>query len=92
MTKTARDYAAGNTGLETAQFLQRGKERTEAMLKVQKNLLEEYGEASRAWIVRAKAEIELWSELAKRLTASQSVSEGAEAYQNFVMQHMRMAI
>jgi hypothetical protein len=53
--------AAAESGM--AGIMQFGKERTEAMLAVQKELLEGYEEASRAWIARVKSEVELWSGL-----------------------------
>lgn len=33
------------------------------MLRVQKEILDEYGETGRAWIARVKSEVDLWSEL-----------------------------
>ena len=37
-------------------------------------------QASRAWITRMRSEIELWSDLATKVTASRSVPEGLGAY------------
>jgi Phasin protein len=83
----------GKTATESAVtgMMQLGKERTEAMLAVQKELLEGYEEASRAWIARVKSEVELWSHLAAKLSASASIPEGMEAYRECVSHRMQMA-
>ena len=57
-----------------------GKDRTEAMLNLQREMLDELEQASRAWITRMRSEIELWSDLATKVTASRSVPEGLGAY------------
>jgi len=74
-----------------APFLQLGKERTDAMLDVQRQLLDEYEEAGRMWLARVKSEVELWTELAKKVAASRTVPEGLDAYRDCVVQRMRMA-
>ena len=68
-----------------------GQERTEAMITLQKELLEAYEQASRAWLDRVKSEMELWSGLASKLTATRSVPEAVQAYQESVAQRMQMA-
>jgi hypothetical protein len=68
-----------------------GKEQTEAMLNVQKELLGAYEDASRAWLARMKSEVDLWSGLAAKLTATRSVPEAVAAYQECVAQRMKMA-
>jgi len=88
--KTTAD-AAIPAGPDAAQFFQFGKERTEAMLNLQKELLDEYEQAGRAWLERVKSEVELWSDLAAKVTASQSLPEGLEAYRDCVSQRMQMA-
>ena len=72
-------------------FLNLGNEQTEAMLSMQKELLDAYDQSSRAWLARVKSEVELWSDLAKRLSASQSVPDVVGAYQQCVAQRMQMA-
>jgi hypothetical protein len=72
-------------------FFELGKEQTEAMLNMQKELMDAYEQASRAWLLRVKSEAELWSELAAKLTATRSVPEAMEAYQTFIAQRMQMA-
>jgi hypothetical protein len=68
-----------------------GKEQTETMLNVQKELLGAYEDASRAWLARVKSEVDLWSGLAAKLTATRSVPEAVAAYQECVAQRMKMA-
>jgi hypothetical protein len=68
-----------------------GKERTDAMLATQNELLETYEQASRAWLARVKSEVDLWSELAKKLTATRSVPEAMQSYQECVSKRMQMA-
>ena len=68
-----------------------GTEQTEATLKVQKDLLDTYEQASRAWLARVQSEVELWSQLATKLTATRSIPEALGAYQESVSQRMQMA-
>ena len=68
-----------------------GKERTDAMLAMQKELLDGYEQANRSWLSRVKSEADLWSELAKKLTSTQSVPEALGAYQEAIAQRMQMA-
>jgi hypothetical protein len=73
-----------------AQFLPFGKERSEAMLNMQKELLGAYREVAQAWVSRVKSELEFWSDLSTKLAASRSVPEGMEAYRNGIAQRMQM--
>jgi Phasin protein len=72
-------------------FLELGKERTEAMTTLQKELLEAYEQTSSAWLARVKSEVDLWSGLATKLTATRSAPEAMEAYRDCVAQRMQMA-
>ena len=67
------------------------KAQTEAMFSLQKDLVELYELSSRAWLDRAKSEMELWSRLATKLTGTRSVPEAMEAYQNCVTEQMHMS-
>jgi Phasin protein len=67
------------------------KEGTQAMLNMQKELLEAYEQASRAWLARVKSEADFWSDLATKLTATKSVPEALGAYQESAAQRMQMA-
>jgi Phasin protein len=79
-------------GPEHGQLFELGKQQTDAILKMQKELLEEYEKASRAWLSRVKSEIALWSDLATNVTASHSVPEGLDACREFASQRMQMAV
>ena len=68
-----------------------GEHRTEPMLTMQKELLGAYEEASRAWLTRVKSEVELWTGLTQKLTATRSVPEAVAAYQECVAERMKMA-
>ena len=50
-----------------------------------------YEQASRAWLARVKSEIDLWSDLASKLSTTRSVPEALEAYQKCAAQRMQMA-
>jgi hypothetical protein len=58
---------------------------------MQKELLDAYEQASRAWLARVKSEVDLWSELATKLTGTHSTSEAMGAYQECVAKRMQMA-
>ena len=84
------------TGSETAKsepfpLFQIGKDQTDAMLDVQKEVLAAYEEASRSWAARVKSEVEFWSELASKLSASRSVPDGLAAYSQSMTQRLQMA-
>ena len=72
-------------------FSKVGKEQTEAMMGVQKELLEACEQASRAWLGRMKEEVDLWSGLAAKLAATRSAPEALGAYQECLAQRMQMA-
>lgn len=67
-----------------------GKERTEAMLGMQKELLETYDQASRAWLARVKSEADLWSDLATKLAGTRSFPDAMQSYQQCVSQRMKI--
>jgi hypothetical protein len=75
----------------SAPFGKLGKEQTDAMVGMQKEILDAYEQANRAWLARVKSEVEFWSELASKLTATRSVPEALEAYQKGAAQRMQMA-
>ncbi len=84
-------FEATDSGVGAASLLKLGKEQTEATLKVQKELLDAYEQASRAWIARVQSEVDLWSQLAAKLAATRSIPEALGAYQESVSQRMQMA-
>ncbi len=82
---------SGPTKSSSTPFLKLGSGQTEAMIALQKELLEAYDQANRVWLDRVKSEVELWSDLGKKLSTIQSVPEALQAYQECVAQRMRMA-
>jgi hypothetical protein len=80
-----------STDANAASLLNFGKEQTEAARKVQQDVLTAYEQASRAWLARVQSEVDLWSQLATKLTATRSIPEALGAYQETVAQRMQMA-
>lgn len=76
---------------ETTAFLKAGKGQAEALTALQKELMEAYEEAGRAWTERARTELELWSELGKKLTETRSMPEAVQIYQQSLTRRMQMA-
>lgn len=88
-SKTGGNTGGPEAGIE--QFLQFGKEQTDALMSLQKELGDTYEQLASRWTARVKSEVELWSELGKKVTASRSVPEGLEAYRDGVAQRLQMA-
>jgi hypothetical protein len=68
-----------------------GQEQSEALLHLQDEIFQAYEEASQAWLERVKSEVDLWSELAAKLTASRSIPDALSAYQKCLAERMQMA-
>src|SRR5690242_7283215 len=62
-----------------------------AMLNLQKELLDAYENASRAWLARVKSEVDFWSKLTAKLSSTKSPPEALEADRECVAQRMQMA-
>jgi len=77
--------------LDPSPLFKLGKEQTDAMLGMQKDLIDTYDQASRAWFSRVKSEVDHWSELAAKLAGTRSVPEALEAYQKCAAERMQMA-
>ena len=90
MTNKSTEQSTSAAG--AAQLMSLGKERVEAMLHLQKDLLAELEKASESWIGRVKSEIELWSDMSKRVTGSHTIPEGLDAYRDCVAKRMKMAV
>jgi hypothetical protein len=76
--------------LVPAQLFQFGKERTDAMLNVQRELLEAYENAGRVWLTRMETELKLWNGFAVNLAASRTLPEGMKVYGDCIAQRMQM--
>ena len=88
---TASSGSSETANFGALPFFQLGKNQTEAMLNVQKEMMAAYEEASRSWIERVKAEVELWSDLATKLSASETAPDRMKACRETVAQRMKMA-
>ena len=53
--------------------------------------MEAYEEAGRTWSERMRIEMELWTELGKKLTSTHSVPEAMQIYQQSMTRRMQMA-
>jgi hypothetical protein len=81
----------GRPGEPSAPFGKVGKEQADAMVGMQKEILEAYEQASRVWLDRMKSEVQFWSDLTSKLSATRSLPEAMETYQKSVAQRMQMA-
>src|SRR5262245_28013854 len=70
---------------------QLGKQQTDAITNMQKEILGAYEQANRAWLARMYTEMEFWSGLTTKLTATRSVPEAMEICQQGAAQRMQMA-
>jgi hypothetical protein len=86
----SKDSPSATSASGTPPFFNLGQEQAEAAVALQKDLLETYEQASRAWLARVQAEVELWSGLATKLASTRSVPEAIEAYTKCVSQQMQM--
>lgn len=87
MLKKPTDRAS----VDPASAFAKGQEQTEAMLGMQKELLNAYEQASHAWLARVRSEVDLWTDLATKLSATRSLPEALGTYQECVTQRMQMA-
>ncbi len=58
---------------------------------IQNELVDAYEQAGRAWHERVKSEVDFWSELGAKLTATHSLPEAMSAYQQCMTHRMQMA-
>ena len=81
------------TAVEHAQSsaFKSGNERAEAMLRLQKELLDMCEQASRDWLTRLKSETELWSGLGTKLAETRSIPDAIKLYQECILQRVEMA-
>jgi hypothetical protein len=76
---------------QSDKLLKLGREQTSATFKIQQDVLDAFEQTSRAWLARVQSEVELWSQLAAKLSATHSVPEALSAYQESVTRRMQMA-
>ena len=87
-TADSRDSPILN--LIPAEFAEIGKKRVEAMMEIQKELLDTFEEINHAWFTRVKSEASFASEFVTKLTAARSVPETATACQECMGKRMEM--
>jgi hypothetical protein len=73
-----------------AEFAQMGGKPAEAFVEMQKQLLDSFDEANRAWLARARLEAVLGIELVNKLTAAHSIHAVASAYAQCMSRHLDM--
>jgi hypothetical protein len=86
-----KQTASTESGFDPTQLFQLGKERTDAIFNIQKELLDAYAELNRSWAARVKSEVDFWSDLAAKLGDTRSTPESLDAYRRFVSERMQMA-
>jgi Phasin protein len=73
------------------EFAAMGKQRLDALLAMQKELMETLQEVNRRWFDRLQSEMTLASEFAEKLSAVHSIPETATVYQEWASKRMEMA-
>ena len=79
---------AGVPGLEPAQFAEIGQKQVEALTGMQQELLNAFQDMSREWAARIKAETDLASEFASKLSAARSAPDTAQIAQEWLSRRM----
>jgi Phasin protein len=73
-----------------AELAQMGKKQVEAMIDVQKEFINAIEEVNREWVARVKAEQDLATEFAGKLTAARSIPETAGICQEWMSRRMEL--
>ena len=77
------------------ELLRLGVRRTESPQRsaaIQKELLEEWQQASHYWLNRMQSEVALWGELLSKLTTARSGIEAFDVYAKCLAEQMRMSV
>jgi hypothetical protein len=61
------------------------------MASVQSELLNAYRDLSEAWLRRVRSEVELWSDLATKITTTRAYPDGLEMYRECISRRLKMA-
>jgi Phasin protein len=75
---------------DPAEFAEMGKRQVEAMINLQKELVDAIEEVNGEWAARLKAETDLATEFAGKLTAAKSIPETAAICQEWMGRRMEM--
>jgi hypothetical protein len=73
-----------------AELAEMGKKQVEAMIDVQKEFINAIEEVNREWAARVKAEQDLATEFAGKLTAARSIPETAAICQEWMSRRMEL--
>ena len=76
--------------VDPAQFAEAGKKQVQAMVDLQQDLIDGLEEVSREWTARIKAETDLASEFAGKLSAAKSMPDTVAIYQEWLTRRMQM--
>jgi CII-binding regulator of phage lambda lysogenization HflD len=76
--------------LNPAQFAEVGKKQVEAVVGMQQELIDGIEEMSQEWAARIKAETDLATEFAGKLSAAKSLPDMAAIYQEWLSRRMQM--
>ena len=71
-----------------AELAELGKKRIEAIVEIQKELLETFESINQAWFDRARSEASLTSELVSKISGARTVPETADAYRECLGKRM----
>jgi hypothetical protein len=80
-----------NKATEGAKPFENGQEQAGVMLGMQREVLEACNQASRAWLDRVKSEVDLWTELAAKLSVTRFLPEAIGTYHEYVTHRIQMA-
>jgi hypothetical protein len=75
---------------DSADIADMGKKQAEAMVDVQRQFMQTAEEVRREWVNRLKAEAELATEFANKITATKSIPETMGIYQEWMRRRMEM--
>jgi phasin protein len=88
--KEQRTSAKPPPSVDPAQFVELGKKQVNALVDMQRDLVDGIEEMSREWAERIKAETDLANEFAGKLSAAKSVPDTVAIYQEWLGRRMQM--
>jgi hypothetical protein len=88
--RTEEPNTAAASKFRPTAFLEMGKQRLDATVAVQTELLEQFREMNRAWLARVQSEVELASKLTTKLMAARSWPDATAAWQEWASNQMNL--
>ena len=89
-TSVERSVKSATPDVLHVELAEMGKKGVDAIIHMQRELCDAFGEMNRDWFARAQAEANLASELATRLTTARSVPDTAILCQEWMGRRMEM--